>query len=149
MCSLCASVCADTVVACIRTELTNVHDIVLVLENSRLVVIHIEVVGCTKNGHDTREASRPGLPVHAVAGVLRFVGTDDGKKIVLFEESTSRRIREEIRASTDVVVYKEIVGLLLSKLLKRVGPEDVAHEAVRRWFSETINLGSLARLRKA
>ena len=57
----------------ILTKLTNVHDVVLVLENSSLVVVDVQVVGCAENGHDTRESSSPGLAVHAVSSVLSFV----------------------------------------------------------------------------
>ena len=35
---------------------------------------------------------------------------------------------------------EEIVGLLLTELLKWVGPENVAHEAVGGWLAETVNL---------
>jgi hypothetical protein len=70
------------------TELTNVHDIVLVLENSSLVVVDVQVVGCTEDGHDAREPSSPGLAVHAVTSVLSFVCTDDGKQVILLQEST-------------------------------------------------------------
>jgi hypothetical protein len=70
------------------TELTNVHDIVLVLENGSLVVVDVQVVGCTEDGHDTRESSSPGLAVHAVSSVLSFVCADDGKQVILLQEGT-------------------------------------------------------------
>lgn len=74
------------------TELTNVHDIVLILENSSLVVVDIQVVGCTEDSHDTRESSSSGLAVHAVSSVLGFVCANDRKKIVLFQEGTCGRV---------------------------------------------------------
>jgi hypothetical protein len=37
-------------------------------------------------------------------------------------------------------VNEEVIRLFLSKLLKRIGPEDVAHEAMCRRFSETVDL---------
>lgn len=43
-----------------------------------------------------------------------------------------------------MVVHEEIVSLLLSKLFERVGPEDVAHQAVCGWFAEAVNLRRLA-----
>lgn len=70
------------------TELSDVHNVVLVLQDSSLVVVHIEVVWCTEDGHDTRETRRPGLPVHSVPGILGFVRTDDRQKVILFEEGT-------------------------------------------------------------
>lgn len=33
-------------------ELTNVHDVVFVFEDSGLVVVHVEIVGSAKDGHD-------------------------------------------------------------------------------------------------
>ncbi len=38
-------------------ELTDIHHIVLVLENSGLVVVDIQVVGCAENRHHTGKAS--------------------------------------------------------------------------------------------
>jgi hypothetical protein len=73
------------------------------------------------------------------------VRTDDGEQIVLLEESASGRIREEVRASSDVVVNKEVVGFLLPKLFEWVGPEDIAHQSVCGWLTETINLDKLVK----
>lgn len=122
------------------TELSDVHDVILVLEDSGLVVVDIKIIGCAEDGHDTREAGRPSLPIHSVAGILSLVGADDGEKIVLFEESACSRIREEVRAAADVVVDEKIISFLLSKLLEWISPENVAHEAMCRWFAESINL---------
>jgi hypothetical protein len=33
-------------------ELSNIHDVVLVLENSSLVVVYVEVIWCRKDRHD-------------------------------------------------------------------------------------------------
>ena len=73
-------------------ELPDVHDVVLILEDSGLVVVHVEVVWRTEDGHDTGEASRPCFPIHSVPSVLRFVRTDDRKQVVLFEESACGRV---------------------------------------------------------
>lgn len=67
-------------------ELSNVHYVVLILEHRSLIVIHVEIIGRAENGHDAREACGPGLAIHAIASVLSFVGSDDGKQIVLFQE---------------------------------------------------------------
>jgi hypothetical protein len=104
------------------TKLPDVHDVVLILQHSSLVVIHIQIIWCAEDGHHARETGGPSLPVHAVTGILGFVCANDGKQIVLFEESTGGRVREEIRAAPDVVVDEEIVSLLLSKLFERVSP---------------------------
>lgn len=73
-------------------ELSNVHDVVLVLQYCSLVVVHIQVIGCTEDGHDTGEAGCSRLAVHAVSSILSLMGTNDGKKAVPFEESASRGI---------------------------------------------------------
>jgi hypothetical protein len=126
------------------TELPDVHDVVLVLQDSSLVVVHVQVVWRAEDGHDTWETCRPSLSVHAVSGILGFVRPNDGEQIVLFKECACGGVREKVRASSDMVVDEEVVGLLLSKLLERVGPENITHQAVRGWFPETINLCQLA-----
>ena len=78
------------------TELSNVHDIIFVLQNSSLVVVHVQVVWRAEDCHDTGKASRPCLPVHSVPSILGFVCANDGQQIVLFEESAGGRIREEV-----------------------------------------------------
>lgn len=123
-----------------RTELSDIHDIILILQHGSLVVVHIEVVRCAEDGHDTGETSRPSLPVHAVSGVLSLVCANNGKQVVFLEESTCGRVREEVRATSDVIVDEEVVSLFLPELFERIGPEDVAHQSVCGWFAETINL---------
>lgn len=39
-----------------------------------------------------------------------------------------------------MIMNKEIGSLFLSKLLERVGPKEIAHEAVGWWFPEAVNL---------
>ena len=48
--------------------------------------------------------------------------------------------REEVGAASDVVVDEALRVLLVAELLKRVGPQDVAHEAVRRRLAEAVDL---------
>jgi hypothetical protein len=126
--------------ACKLTKLPDVHNIVLVLQNGCLVVVHIQVVRSAEDSHDTWKTSRPSLPVHAVSGILSLVRANNREQVVLFEERASGGIREKVRAASNVVVDEEIIRLLLPELLERVGPEDVAHQAVCGWFAETINL---------
>ena len=73
-------------------ELSNVHNIVLILEYSRLVVVYIEVVGCAEDGHDTREACRPRLSVHPVPSILSLVRANDGQQVVLLQEGACGRV---------------------------------------------------------
>lgn len=48
-----------------------------------------------------------------------------------------------------MVVNKVFLCLFLSKVLKRVGPENVAHKAVSRGLAETVDLGSVSVQAKA
>lgn len=57
--------------------------------------------------------------------------------------------REEIRASTDVIMQEAICRLLCSKILCGIGPQDVAHEALRGRFAEAVDLrGSVGQRRR-
>ena len=64
-------------------ELSDVHYIVLVLQNGGFVVVDIEVIGGGKDGHNTWETCRSSLAVHSISGILSFMGSDDGEEIVL------------------------------------------------------------------
>ena len=48
-------------------ELSNVEDITFVFQDSRFVVVDIEVVRSREESHDRRETCRPCLSVHAVS----------------------------------------------------------------------------------
>lgn len=48
-------------------ELPDVKDVTLVLEDSRLVVVTVEVVRAREEGHDGWKTCRPRLPVHPIA----------------------------------------------------------------------------------
>jgi hypothetical protein len=56
------------------------------------------------------------------------------------KETEKDDAREEVGATADVVVHKAVVVLLVAKLFERVGPQDVAHQSVRRRFAETVDL---------
>ena len=51
-------------------ELSDVHHVILVLQNCGFVVVHVEIVRCAEYGHETRDTRRPSLPVHPVTGIL-------------------------------------------------------------------------------
>ena len=96
-------------------ELSDVHDIVLVLQDRSLIVVHVEVVRGGEDGHHTRKACRPCLAVHSIASILSFMGPDDGEKVVLFEEVAGGRIRKEVGAASNVVMHVELASLLLAE----------------------------------
>lgn len=103
------------------------------------------------------------------ARILRLVSSNDGQEVVPLEEVASsfvaavsnqkgkasarregnkeaenvrrRDSREEIRASSDVVVDEALVRCLVSKVFQRVGPEKIAHDSVGGRLSESIDLG--------
>ena len=126
------------------TELPDVHDVVLVLQDSSLVVVHIKIVRRAEDCHDTGEAGSPCLSVHAVASILRFVRSNNREEVILFKEGACGWVREKVGATSNVVVHEEIVCFLLSKFFERIGPQDVAHKAVGGRFAESINLGCIS-----
>ncbi len=74
-------------------ELSNVHDIVLVFQNSRLVVVHVQVIRCREDGNNRGKVCFTAL-VHFVAEILRFVGTNDGEEVVSSQKGADGRITE-------------------------------------------------------
>lgn len=124
-------------------ELSDVHDIVLVLEHGGFVVVDIEIIGCREDGHDTGETRCPSLSIHSVTSILSFVGANNREKVVLLEEIASSRVGKEIRATSHVIVDKILRSLFLAKFLKRISPKNITHQSVGRRLSETINLEKL------
>lgn len=121
-------------------KLSDIHDVVLILEDCGLVVIDVEVVWSGEDSHDGWESGSAGFSVHAVSGILSLVGADDGEEVVFLEEVAGSWVGEEVGASADVVVDEILGGLLLAELLEWVGPEDIAHESLSRWLAETVDL---------
>jgi len=56
-------------------ELPDVQDITLVLENSRFVVVTIEIVRAREESHDRWETCCPRLSVHPIAKITARVST--------------------------------------------------------------------------
>ena len=73
-------------------ELSNIHHVVLVLQDRGFVVVYVEVIGCAKDGHDTWEARRSSLPIHPVTSILSLVRANDGQEIVLLQEGACGRV---------------------------------------------------------
>lgn len=121
-------------------ELSNIHDIVLVLQNGGLVVVDVEIVGSRENGHNTGETRGSRLAIHTVAGILGLMGANNREKVVLFQKGTSGRVGEEVRASSNVIVQEIVAGLLLAKVFERISPEDITHKTLSRRLAETVNL---------
>ena len=48
-------------------ELPDVHDVALIFENSGFVIVHVEIIGGGKDGHDGGEACAFGFAVHSVS----------------------------------------------------------------------------------
>ena len=73
-------------------ELPDIHNIVLTLQYSHFVVVDVKVVRSAEYRHNTKEACRSSLPIRTIAGILSFVGVNDGQKVILFEKGASGRI---------------------------------------------------------
>jgi hypothetical protein len=110
-------------------EVPNTHNIVLVLQYSRFVVVDVKVVRSTEYRHNTREACRSSLPIRTTAGIPGFVGANDGQKVALFEKGASSRIWE-VRAAPHMIMDEVFSSLFLSKFFQGIRPKDIAHEAV-------------------
>lgn len=120
-------------------ELSDVHNVVLILQDCGFVVVDVEVVWRAEDRHDTWESSRSGLPIHAIAGVLGLVSTNDRKQIILLQETARSGVREEVRTSSYVVVNEELLRLLLAEFFERICPENIAHKAVGWRFTEAVD----------
>ena len=54
-------------------ELTDIENIIFILENSRLVVVAIEIVWAREKCHDGWEACHPPPSIHPEPGIMRRV----------------------------------------------------------------------------
>lgn len=52
-------------------ELPNVHNIIFVLENSRLVIIYIQIVWSRENRHYSWELCRASFAIHAISALSK------------------------------------------------------------------------------
>lgn len=66
-----------------------------------LVVVHVEIVGCTKDGDKRWEARRLRFSVHAVSGVLSLVRPYDAEQIIVLQEVATRRVTATKSISID------------------------------------------------
>ena len=61
------------------TELSDVHYIILVLQNGRFVIVNIQVIRRTEDCHDTGKTSCSCLAIHSVPSILSLMGSDYGE----------------------------------------------------------------------
>ena len=47
-------------------ELSNVHDVIFVLQNRCFIVVHVEIIWRREDGHDSRKLSSSSFTIHAV-----------------------------------------------------------------------------------
>lgn len=59
-------------------ELPDVHDVALVLENGRFVIIHVEIIGGREDGHDGGKTCALRFTVHAVTAYVSDIGVQLG-----------------------------------------------------------------------
>ena len=119
-------------------ELSNVHHVVLVLQDRRLVVVDVEVVGRREDGDERREPRSLALAVHPVPGVLGFVGADNRQQVVLLKEIAARRVTIEVGAASYGVVAVVFGGGFGAEVLDGVGPQQVAHGSEGGRLAEPI-----------
>jgi len=64
-------------------KLPDVHNVAFVLQDSRFVVVHVEIIGSGENGHDRRKAGRLGLAIHAVSTLpIQRAGQSSEKRLL-------------------------------------------------------------------
>jgi hypothetical protein len=92
-------------------ELSDIHDIVLILQYRGFVVVDVQIVGGREDGHNGRKLCCSSLAVHAISrykrrdirdlpSVLGFVGSYYRQEIVPFKELTRCIIAEIISQGT-------------------------------------------------
>jgi len=67
---------------------------------------------------------------------------EDGQQVIVLEEITHGLVRVKVGAATYVVVHKVLRPALLAKVLDRVRPQNIAHQAGHRRLTESIELQS-------
>jgi len=76
-------------------ELLYIECVVLKLNNSSFVVVHIAIVGCTENSDHNWEI-RTAIPtVHLVPFYLSFMRSDNGDKTILLQKLVCSLLPEE------------------------------------------------------
>jgi hypothetical protein len=64
-------------------ELPDVHNVAFILQNSRFVIIHVEIIGSGENGHDGGKTGCLGLAIHAIsASVIQKAGESSRKRLL-------------------------------------------------------------------
>ena len=72
--------------------------------------------------------------------VLRFMCTNNTEEVVTLQEGACGGIREEVAASSDMVVNEPFVRRFRTKVFQWICPEKIAHQA-RSWrLTEAIDL---------
>lgn len=89
------------------------------------------------------------------------MGSDDRQEVISFKELTGRLItrslylsrdvrvvrvgwqcdlREEIRATSHVIMQEALRCFFCSEVFDRVCPENIAHQTMRRWLAKSVDL---------
>ena len=68
---------------------------------------------------------------------------EDRQQAIALEEIAHGLVRIKVGQAAYVVVHKVLRPALLAKVLDRVRPQNIAHEAGRRWLTEPIELQSV------
>jgi len=86
-------------------ELSDVHNVILILQHRGFVVIDVQIIWSREDGHDGRKLCCSSLAVHAIArykpkatkdlpSILRFVCSYYRQEIISFKELTGSVIAE-------------------------------------------------------
>ena len=75
--------------------------------------------------------------------ILCFVCPNNGQQFVTFQELARCLVGEEERATPNVVMNETLLSLFLTKIFYGIWPEDIAHQALGWWFSESVKLSDV------
>lgn len=63
------------------------------------------------------------------------------QQVVLLQEGTCCIVREEVGTTSHIVVCEELIALLIAKVLKGIGPEQVTHDSMSGRLPKAVDLG--------
>lgn len=83
------------------------------------------------------------LPPHRdLPRILCLVCSHYRKQIVLLQELTAGRVTEEVGTTAYRVVRKELISLLITKILQRIRPQQITHGSIGWRLPEAIQLAT-------
>lgn len=122
--------------------LFNVHFIVLYEDNCSLVMIFAAIIWRAENCDYRWECLMAAPTVHFVAIDLDLMGANDGNEVVLAQDLFDG-VQTELDGTLSLHIFAETEFAGFS-ILHWVGPEEIAEEAVKGRFDESVDRVNVA-----